>query len=370
LKLWAEDRLAMLIVDEAQVLSPAAMEELRLLSNLEQAGRKLLQICLVGQPELALRLRKPKQRPLRQRITVRYELGPLGAEETASYVAHRLRAAGRRRQPESVFSPEAITRLHSLSGGNPREVNVVAAQAMLNAFLEGSLEVKEHHVGAAPSAFGYEGLRNAASLPSPSEEPTTPEESPAPVPFSSDHEPVPGEYPEGHAPAVSSEPAGRSLTRYAAFGLVAGTLLLGTTWIVTWDDKPSPEGEASPLAHEPSPREVQGRPADAPLPPPAAAAARSRVVVQVGSVRTRDQADRMLAAASARTGHRGVVLPSRGSAAWYVVLLGSFDSEEQAQAAARPLVEEKIVGDVLIKPIPPGLESRLEGPAEESGRAR
>ncbi len=151
---------ALLVFDEAQLLKPAVLEEVRLLSNLELNGSRLLHVFLVGQPELEHRLRTPELRPLRQRISLRYELKPLGFEETRRYLAHRLVAVGRHRASE-FFTAGAVEALRYLSHGLPREINVFAAQSMLNAYLEGSDHIETEHVQSAQSAFGFEGVADA-----------------------------------------------------------------------------------------------------------------------------------------------------------------------------------------------------------------
>lgn len=149
---------AVLIVDEAHLLSSAALEELRLLSNLKQDDRPLLHICLVGQPELLNRLRQRPMRPLRQRIAVRYVAGALSREETGEYIAHRLRTAGAL-LPQGIFSPAAVQEVHEMTQGLPREINVVAGQAMLNAYLESASTITAEHVRSTKRDYGFEGLR-------------------------------------------------------------------------------------------------------------------------------------------------------------------------------------------------------------------
>lgn len=166
---------AVLIIDEAHLLSPATLEEVRLLSNLKQGDRPLLQICLVGQPELIERLRQHRLRPLRQRIGVRYVFGGLTWEETREYIRYRLRAAGAA-DPAGIFSDAAAGTVHELTAGLPREINVVADQAMLNAFLESSPVVKPRHVRTTTHDYGFEGLHGE-----PLRERADREESPMPA---------------------------------------------------------------------------------------------------------------------------------------------------------------------------------------------
>jgi general secretion pathway protein A len=135
----ADGRRVLLLIDEAQNLSAEALEQVRLLSNLETETRKLLQIVLIGQPELDAKLASPELRQLRQRISVHWRLGPLSATETGAYVRHRLRiAAGAERE---LFSPRALRAVHRLSGGIPRVANVVCDRALLLGYAERARQV-------------------------------------------------------------------------------------------------------------------------------------------------------------------------------------------------------------------------------------
>jgi general secretion pathway protein A len=122
----------LLIVDEAQNLSADLLEEIRLLSNLETPRSKLIQIMLVGQPELWEMLSRPELRQLRQRIVLRYELRPFSSEETGSYVEERLRLAGY--TGKGLFKPAGLRVLHELSGGVPRVINILCDGALLLGF--------------------------------------------------------------------------------------------------------------------------------------------------------------------------------------------------------------------------------------------
>lgn len=121
-----------LVIDEAQDLSVATMEQIRLLSNLETAQQKLIQIVLSGQPELKERLAMPSLRQLRQRITVRFHIPPLADEDIGAYILHRLRTAG---APDDVrFADEAVQAVGVYSKGIPRMVNAVCDYALLAGF--------------------------------------------------------------------------------------------------------------------------------------------------------------------------------------------------------------------------------------------
>lgn len=124
-----------LIVDEAQDMPDELLEEVRLLSNLETDDRRLLQIVLVGQPELRERLEQPRLRQLRQRITVRCHLGPIDRDEVESYLLHRLGVAGANGRP--TFSRAAVSAVHRYSRGIPRLINAVSDATLLAGYVEG-----------------------------------------------------------------------------------------------------------------------------------------------------------------------------------------------------------------------------------------
>ena len=130
---YARGRHTVLIIDEAQNLSADVLEQLRLLTNLETNQRKLLQIILLGQPELAEMLARPELRQLAQRIIARYHLGPLDRQEVAAYVRHRLGVSGTQRQ---LFPAALMSRLYRLSGGVPRIINVLCDRALLGAYVQ------------------------------------------------------------------------------------------------------------------------------------------------------------------------------------------------------------------------------------------
>ncbi len=129
----ADGKRIVLVVDEAQNLAPEVLEQVRLLTNLETETQKLLQIILIGQPELRELLGRVELRQLAQRITGRYHLDPLSGDETAAYVRHRLRVAGATRE---VFSAGALSEVQRLSGGVPRLINIICDRALLGAFTE------------------------------------------------------------------------------------------------------------------------------------------------------------------------------------------------------------------------------------------
>src|SRR5271167_4131501 len=131
LEAHAEGRRIIVLVDEAQNLSFDVLEQVRLLTNLETPTQKLLQIILIGQPELRELLDRTDLRQLAQRITGRYHLKPLSREETKGYVRHRLRVAG---ATEEIFTAAALSEVHRLSRGIPRVINVACDRALLGAY--------------------------------------------------------------------------------------------------------------------------------------------------------------------------------------------------------------------------------------------
>ncbi len=134
LQTHGEGRHTVLVVDEAQNLSPRVLEQVRLLTNLETTRHKLLRIILVGQPELLQMLAKKELRQVDQRITARYHLAPLERQETARYITHRLAVAGIR---EDLFTPGAMRLIHRFSGGVPRMINTICERALLAIFSRG-----------------------------------------------------------------------------------------------------------------------------------------------------------------------------------------------------------------------------------------
>jgi general secretion pathway protein A len=142
-----EEHNVVLLIDEAQDLSVELMEQVRLLSNLETDRQKLLQIVLIGQPELRRMLDDRGLRQLRQRITVRYHLTPLNLTETEQYIWHRLRVAGANGRP--TFSRSALRRIHRYSEGVPRLINAVCDKALLCGYVEGEDHLTARHLRRA-----------------------------------------------------------------------------------------------------------------------------------------------------------------------------------------------------------------------------
>jgi general secretion pathway protein A len=142
---------AVLVVDEAQALSSALLEEIRLLTNFETYTEKLLQIVLAGQPELEAKLKRPELRQLRQRITLRTKTHSLTVQETTGYIETRLRIAGCNGTP--IFTPDAIDAIHRYSRGIPRVVNVLSEHALITAFADQKKPVTAQIVESVAGEF-------------------------------------------------------------------------------------------------------------------------------------------------------------------------------------------------------------------------
>ncbi len=143
---YAQGLRVVVVIDEAQNLSVEALEQVRLLTNLETDTQKLLQIVLLGQPELRAMLAREDLRQLSQRITARFHLTPLDADETAEYLRHRYRIAGGQRFP---FTARALRRIHARSGGVPRLINVIAERSLLAGYARDATALDERIVDLA-----------------------------------------------------------------------------------------------------------------------------------------------------------------------------------------------------------------------------
>ncbi|MCZ7566024.1 MAG: XrtA-associated ATPase [Burkholderiales bacterium] len=137
-----DNRRALLVVDEAQNLSPRAIEELRMLSNFQLGTRPLLQSFLVGQPQLRAIMQRPELEQLRQRVLASYHLGPLDPGETNAYITHRLTHVGWNKDPD--LDAAALAAIHGITGGIPRKINLLCDRLLLAGFL-----ANKHSLGSA-----------------------------------------------------------------------------------------------------------------------------------------------------------------------------------------------------------------------------
>ncbi len=167
---WLLDRYqagerAVLVVDEAQNLSPQMLEEIRLLTNLETSTEKLLQIVLAGQPELEQKLKQPELRQLRQRITLRAKTRPLTLEETQGYIQERLRIAGA--ENPDIFSPEAVAAVHRYARGIPRVTNLLCEHSLVSSFVDQKNPVPPEIVEEVAHDFDLDVVDPLAQTPAP-----------------------------------------------------------------------------------------------------------------------------------------------------------------------------------------------------------
>ncbi len=162
LEAHAKGRHTVLIIDEAQNLSAEVLEQMRLLTNLETNERKLLQIILLGQPELAQMLERPELRQLSQRIVARYHLGPLTRAEVAAYVRHRLEISGAQRP---LFPAALMGHMYRLSGGVPRVINVLCDRALLGTYVQGKERVDRKTLAQAAREVFHQAPRRSLVRP-------------------------------------------------------------------------------------------------------------------------------------------------------------------------------------------------------------
>jgi len=176
---WLLDRYragetAVLIVDEAQNLTDEVLEEIRMLTNLETFTEKLLQIVLVGQPELEQKLKQPQLRQLRQRLTLRAKTHALTLDETKAYVQQRLRIAGSNGQ--QIFEPEAVANVHRYASGIPRVINLLCEHCLVSAFVDQQKLITAQVVDAVARDFDLSDNHASAAM-------TAPPPAPSPEKF-------------------------------------------------------------------------------------------------------------------------------------------------------------------------------------------
>ena len=176
-RMYQRGRLVALIIDECQDLNAKSLEEIRLLWNWERDGQKLLEILLIGQPELREKLRQPRWEPLRQRIVLSYHLGSLSSGDTSSYILHRLNVACSNGRPNVDFTPQAFAEIYSATNGIPRLINVLCDNALLVGYAKGIHQIDRDTVGEVLRDMTCWGLRvtgeeqDASGTPSPAGEP-------------------------------------------------------------------------------------------------------------------------------------------------------------------------------------------------------
>ncbi len=158
-RVHAQKKRALLIIDEAQNITNDALEEIRMLSNIQNDDRLLLQIFLVGQPELQARLKNPSLAQFSQRIAVNYHLQALTQKETLIYIAYRIGKAGAKKNP---FTTEAMNTIYQASKGIPRTINLLCDSALVYGFADGIEEIEPHNLEKVIEELGFIGLYNKA----------------------------------------------------------------------------------------------------------------------------------------------------------------------------------------------------------------
>ncbi|CAN5363308.1 hypothetical protein BH09SUM1_BH09SUM1_18320 [soil metagenome] len=258
---YENDRNVVLLIDEAQRLSPQALEQVRLLSNLETESAKLIQIALIGQPELGDILDLPELEQLNQRITVRYHITALTLDEIADYIAHRIEVA----QPRATvkFDKKAIKKIFEYSGGVPRRINVICDRALLVAYVREKTEITEEIVEKAIAEVGGPPRRGKGAKP----QPASFTQAPAPSRRIAENS---GEHATPLVAAVAEKSSGGAGSWPLAAALLIGFLAIA--YAVMHSGKAEPEhtsGGLVAIARTATPSAiVHATPTPTPLPPP------------------------------------------------------------------------------------------------------
>jgi general secretion pathway protein A len=302
LQAHAQGRHCVLVIDEAQNLASDVLEQLRLLTNLETVERKLLQIILIGQPELRSQLAQPALEQLAQRVIARYHLGALTAPETAAYIAHRLAVAGH--HGALPFDAAALRRTHRLTAGVPRRINLLCDRALLGAYAQGRAQVGARVVErAASEVFGGEGPRRGAQ-----------------------------------SPALA----------WGLGGLLAGVVVAGLGW-AAWRAGGGP-GAAAALAGPPasssSATGVAARPPSAPDASPAATAASASASASAAMAATAGSAAAVATATTAAAAQASTAVAASGAATARLAASGT----APPRAAAAPLPRFDAARDLAALP--------------------
>ena len=412
--LAASERPGILILDEAHLLREEALEQIRLLSNLEDDHRKLLQIVLSGQPELKVLLSTPRLMPLAQRIEMFYEICPLSLEETQAYLARRLQiAAG---DPGAEFDRAAATQIHACTGGIPRLINLLAERSLLSAYVAESRIITPEIVADAYEDLGEVtqavmpgkpsravSKRRAKSKTSAFSQPETAEVGAEPTSPGRSRRPMRLLAGVGLAAilvlalsSLGSRP-GRDASRAAAADSTVATLpaseparpaTAGISTVapsnpVSQMAKPSapaqsvtkpptsesvgkPSAPAQSVTSPSSPGESLAKPAPASeeetAPPPATATTGpEKWSLHVASLQRLDAAQSLGAKLRAETGLPIRITPTElGSGVWYRVLLGDYASADAARTALESLRSKQdfaFVRTVRLSPIAPAEET-------------
>jgi general secretion pathway protein A len=389
-----------LIVDEAHLLSEDAMEQLRLLSNLEEDHRKLLQIVLSGQRELKELLSRPRLRPLAQRIEMFYEIEPLGPDDVREYMLRRVRIAG---NPEGLaIEPRAFQAIHAITGGVPRLINVLADRALITAYVAGTRTITDSIVLEAYEDLGEvtqavmpgaparraRGERSAAVAPAaayPPPPPLPPREPRAPR---AEGRPAPPHVAASTPAPVSSVPRlryksapSRSRGRVIAW-IGAGAVVLVGVFALGSDggglaaaltgagqaalQRTGLAGDAAPAETAPATVASSAEPAEAGMATEAGAGAAESgpFAIQIASFRSEDRAREYARDHRERTGERTRVSATEvETGLWYRVLAGQFATREEVSLRLEELRQSGEYSFLRTVRVLPGEDH----PAEPSG---
>jgi hypothetical protein len=361
------------MIDEAQHLRPEVLEQIRLLSNIDDAHGTILQIILVGQTDLERLMARPDLQQLQQRVSRRFALEPLNREEVRQYIDHRLalasgRSGGGGKSPGVEFTAEGVESVSHLSHGVPRVINLLCDRALELAFISSIRTIDSGLVQAAARGLGIDQARDdspRAAIPG-----QTPAVSAA-APAAMAAEPEAFAAPESALstfdteidPVLIATPQRRAksdVAKYAALGLLAGVLAVailvgfrrGQTATVDAPASPPPTAAApgpSPVAAPPAPS-VPAKPAPAPAgaEPPAGAApapvADSRFDIVVASFRTDARATSVADEVSAL----GVPVRRREADGWQQVVAGPFPSRTEAEQAQQRIHGAGLTGTQIV----------------------
>jgi general secretion pathway protein A len=358
------ERPGILIVDEAHLLTEESLEQIRLLSNLEEDNRKLLQIILSGQPELKELLSRPRLRPLTQRIEMFYDIRPLDFQETAAYIDRRIRIAG---NPEDLFfEPNAVSDIAELSGGIPRLINVLADRCLVTAYVsetktitakvvreayEDLGEVTQSVMAQSPASRRTSERRQAQPAPSPAERPAR-AQAIAPPPPRPEARPAATERSEPAPERRATSRARSSTERADRWFAIGGIVAVALVAMLSLGNRIAPGG-TEPHSNAPSgvvDGELSGR-----------SGARS-FTVQVATLRRLGDARQIARELRDETGEAVTISPVEdGSGIAYRVWFGSYETQSAANETRTRLQSSSRWADAKIVVMDPSIDARDEG---------
>jgi len=356
---------AVVMIDEAQHLRPDVLEQIRLLSNIDDTKGTILQIILVGQTDLEPLLARPELRQLQQRVSRRFALEPLNTEEVQQYIKHRLALAWRNTAPRDtdIFTPDAIRAIAQISNGVPRVVNLLCDRSLEQAFVATQLTIDASMIHAAARALG---IKSAATSRLP--EAVSPW-SPAPdtvadIVQRADEAATPASFGDLPRTGRQSPPSTRMLMLAGLAVVLAAAGFFGMRWALApaagAPTQATPPPAARPAATQPAgvtpagadapPKEAAApaaKPADTSAAPAGAAAASSFDIV-VASFRTEARASSVAEQVTAL----GVPVRRRESNGWQQVIAGPFATRTAAEEAQQRIHAAGLTGTEIAPVVP------------------